>query len=249
MQELVFNKLKNARMLSNSTIFTPRLIRSEALSNLDKDDVKTLKEKYNLKTIIDLRTPREIQKKKDVSIPGTSYHHIPLATVQELGMVRDESFYKLLIKKDFLPNMNMAYKHLFNKDKEPYWRKIFEILLNQTSGTILFHCSAGKDRCGMVAAIIEYCLGFSMEDIMNDYFLTNDHIIFLPMYKVIYRLIPKDFKDDYMKLFYAQKEFFDSGIENLKENYGSISNFLKNGCGLSSESIEKLKKMYISIKK
>ena len=59
-----------------------------------------------------------------------------------------------------MPFGNPAYRALFGA-----------IRAGQTP--ILFHCTAGKDRTGVAAALILKALGVSREDIVEDYLLTN----------------------------------------------------------------------------
>ncbi|WP_394764117.1 tyrosine-protein phosphatase [Phenylobacterium sp.] len=46
--------------------------------------------------------------------------------------------------------------------------------LAQTSGPIVVHCAAGKDRTGLICALTHHILGVSEADILADYLLTND---------------------------------------------------------------------------
>lgn len=43
-------------------------------------------------------------------------------------------------------------------------------------GAVLFHCTAGKDRTGLIAAMLLQLAGVSREDIVADYALTADHL-------------------------------------------------------------------------
>ncbi len=46
--------------------------------------------------------------------------------------------------------------------------------LGQSEGAILIHCSAGKDRTGILAALTHHLAGVHQDDIVHDYLLTND---------------------------------------------------------------------------
>lgn len=41
------------------------------------------------------------------------------------------------------------------------------------NGSVLWHCTEGKDRCGLLSAIILFLLDVSEEDVMEDYLKTN----------------------------------------------------------------------------
>ncbi len=59
---------------------------------------------------------------------------------------------------------------LLNKDKLP---KLFEILGNEDNYPLVFHCSIGTDRTGMVAFLINGLLGVSKEDLYKDFLFSN----------------------------------------------------------------------------
>lgn len=50
---------------------------------------------------------------------------------------------------------------------------VFKILADKSNYPIVFHCSIGTDRTGMVAFLIEALLGISEEDIYRDYLMSN----------------------------------------------------------------------------
>ena len=62
-----------------------------------------------------------------------------------------------------------------NNAKTQY-KKFFEILLDQNNGTILYHCSAGKDRTGVATALLLSALGVDRETVINDYLLSAQYV-------------------------------------------------------------------------
>jgi protein tyrosine/serine phosphatase len=53
------------------------------------------------------------------------------------------------------------------------YRRYFQALA-EAEGPVLIHCSAGKDRTGILAALTHHVAGVSREDIVTDYLLTNN---------------------------------------------------------------------------
>jgi protein-tyrosine phosphatase len=45
--------------------------------------------------------------------------------------------------------------------------------LRETNGAVLIHCTAGKDRTGILAALVQRALGAAEDDVMDDYLRTN----------------------------------------------------------------------------
>jgi protein-tyrosine phosphatase len=56
----------------------------------------------------------------------------------------------------------------------PAYRQLFSLLGEGKNTPLLFHCSAGKDRTGLAAALILYALGTDKETIFADYTLSSD---------------------------------------------------------------------------
>ena len=131
MKKLNLKGLRNARDISYSDIKEKKLLRSENLSKLTDEDVKVLKEEYNLKYIIDLRTHKE-RKQKDIIIPNVEYIHIPMNTYKDpIYKVDKES--GLLTKKIELP-VSGAYP----KDVSLFPDNRHLVSLNQESNTMTF---------------------------------------------------------------------------------------------------------------
>jgi protein-tyrosine phosphatase len=57
----------------------------------------------------------------------------------------------------------------------PEVRLILELALDAVERPVLFHCAAGKDRTGLVAAVLLGTLGVPDETIVEDYELTTTH--------------------------------------------------------------------------
>jgi len=100
------------------------------------------------------------------------------------------------------------------------YREMFDLLQNPTENTpLLFHCTAGKDRTGMAAALILYALGVNQQLIFEDYLLSNKHIEekFAPIIQE---------RPELKNLFIVKKEFLQAGIDAIIEENESIENFL-----------------------
>ena len=98
----------------------------------------------------------------------------------------------------------------------------------------------------MTAYLLEYALGLTNEDMIEDYLYTN-----IAMEKVIARLTPvvlKQSNDDHTLLphlrdvFTAQLDYLNAAIKTINETYGSIENYLINTLNVD---IEKLKENYL----
>ena len=237
--------LKNARDVAYGNIKEARLLRSESLFCLPKKDQKTLINKYHLKAVIDLRTTQEYNDKKDVVIPGVKYLHLPLVTMEEMGAGSEKEAKRLVIKNHKLPDIYDYYRRLVYKERKEAWTSVFNCLLNEEEGSILIHCTVGKDRSGVAVAVILSALGIDKETIYKDYMMTNEHPIIPFAYKLFALTLDREFRKEFMEYFKAKKEYLDAAFSYIDEQYGGIENFLVNICGLNNEKREKLKKLYL----
>jgi protein-tyrosine phosphatase len=124
-----------------------RLYRSGALCFVTAGDLEKL-DGLRLRTVVDLRTDKEIEKdgadrlvlEENLRFPMTSYH----------GRGAE------------------AYRSLLLQNPQAL-RGFFSLLARQDSYPILYHCSAGKDRVGIMTALLLDALGTPRELILDDY--------------------------------------------------------------------------------
>ncbi|MBR4628187.1 MAG: tyrosine-protein phosphatase [Ruminococcus sp.] len=109
--------------------------------------------------IIDMRTEAERLRTLDIlaDIPGFEYHHFPITE----GSGVPESL-------EAVPH---SYMDIAAAENMP---KVMKLLAEAENG-VLFHCTAGKDRTGVVSAIILMLCGADREDIVSDYILSREY--------------------------------------------------------------------------
>ncbi|MDR3138614.1 MAG: tyrosine-protein phosphatase [Treponema sp.] len=124
----------------------------------------------NLKTIVDFRGEKEKEKAPDDALPTVTCTR-ELAI--EAGNILDLTRAGQGITGEAL--MEELYRHLVSIAREQY-REFFELLAEPQNTPLLFHCSAGKDRTGLAAALILTALGVSRETVYADYMLSEEYL-------------------------------------------------------------------------
>ena len=237
----------NVRDICYGNIISNKLIRSSSLDKISDSDYNKLYNKLNVKTIIDLRTKNEMKDENDILPTNINYYNIPLVNEDTLGITNGKNTEeKLMNLKKNIPNMCTLYENLVTRDKEKQWKEIFNIFLNN-DGTILWHCKQGKDRCGIVAAIIESALGIDYNTIMEDYLYSNYYCMNKAnkMYELMLGCSDESkLADEVKDLFIAKEEYLNSSFNYIKKEYGSVDNFLKEICGMNKEKLQKLRNKY-----
>lgn len=242
-RDLAFMKTKD-----NLQIKPNKLIRSGSLHRLSSDDIDTLK-KHNLKVVIDFRSNNEFVNRPDIRIDGVVYYNFP-ALKRENGTQKHQDSNLLdLVNKDTGGKklLMKTYSELIStKEGIEAYKNFFKIVMENDDGAILWHCSQGKDRAGLAAFLVEYALGVSLEQCIEDYLMTN-----IAMAKKIKELTPivlKKSNNDTSLLsnledvFSAKMEYINNAIETINKEYQSIDNFLIN---ILEVDVDLLKRKYL----
>ena len=132
-----------------------RFIRADNMYGLTEADLETLYQ-AGVRTVIDLRTPGERERQ-----PGSfeNWRDVRVVPCSLLGESLD-SF------TGFMRSLGENYSEMIVRDRDHY-RDLFEIILSENQrGGILFHCTAGKDRTGVTAALLLGLAGCEDADIV-----------------------------------------------------------------------------------
>jgi protein-tyrosine phosphatase len=134
-----------------------RVFRSNSLQELTEADLEIIREELGLVTVLDLRSGREIA--HDGVGP---LEHEPLRYVN-LPMLQEKRDYHPGRIETGLVDRYFSYLHLA---RENIVKALETIAVSQP---IVFHCSAGKDRTGVLAALVLGCVGVEPETVVSDY--------------------------------------------------------------------------------
>ena len=138
-----------------------RLLRAEALHALTDDSVAALSEE-GLSLVIDLRGPHET-----TVTPHPFRDH---AGVAYTNVVLFDALAPIAMAK---PPFDMAQRYCDALDQcGPQIANVLRAIVEASPGVVLFHCTAGKDRTGVIAALLLSLAGVSQDDIAADYALT-----------------------------------------------------------------------------
>lgn len=237
-----------------------RLLRSGALGNASKEDLRLLKETYQLKTIVDFRTEAETKENPDPEIEGVAYIHNPILKDEQMGITRKgekTQLLDLMLKsaKDMCEKKGNFIEELYpsfitNDYSRSQYRKFFEILLNQKEGAVLWHCSAGKDRVGTGTALVLAALGVSRKDIIKDYLLTNQYL--QKETERLMELAAAKVNDSRMleqiRILNGVNASYIQGVfDTIGRQYQSMDYFLKQEMGLDEDKRTRLQQMYLEV--
>jgi protein-tyrosine phosphatase len=140
-----------------------RLFRADGLHRLTPADFDRLDE-IGLATVIDLRTPEELTERGRFGRKEVSYHHLPMMDV-------------LPPREDFptwidAETVAARYREM-RRDGAESIVEVLAVLTDPAAYPAVFHCAAGRDRTGIVAALVLALLGVDDETVMADYALSR----------------------------------------------------------------------------
>lgn len=151
----------NYRTADGSAI-TDKVIRSANLSTLTPAGAAVLARR-GVTSVIDLRTAIERQVQQDKTVPGAHRHDFDvLRTAPPTSLI----------------DLNSAYREFITNPvaRQAFRSSILDIRDTVAAGgAVVFHCTAGKDRTGWLAAVLLSILGVDRAVIDADYLASNTY--------------------------------------------------------------------------
>ena len=234
---ITFAGIINARDLGGLTTMDGKtirkglLLRTANLSEATEADLSKLRQDYRLSAVIDLRTAVERKERPDRIPEGVEYRINPIFDEATAGITREGD-----TPSPFsLPDMVSLYRTMIIA--EPCRAALHEVLTaifahDFEKGAVLWHCTAGKDRGGIVSTLVLAALGVSREEIMKDYAVNADE--FIVQADALYRRAlrsgrPEPVAAAARDVFLALPKYMESAFRAIDEEYGSSESYLTRG--------------------
>jgi protein-tyrosine phosphatase len=246
----------NARDLGGLPVADGRTVRSglvfraPALGRLTDEDVAALAD-LGLTDLLDLRHGSEIDiAPPDRLPPGPQVAHIPIfdpahpvfTYVSAVLLGHDLSRYAGLAIEGTPSAMLAIYRWFVSA---PAARSAFGTALRRIAaarGPLLYHCSAGKDRTGWLAAVLLGAVGADRATIVEDYVLTNE-VTAAEMAKLLAALnVRKGVPPEVLQpVLDAAPEYLDAAFAQVEAEHGTLDGYLRAGLGLDEAELAALR--------
>ena len=240
---IAFEGLRNTRDLgglpAGERHILPRLLlRSGMLAPATDADLTRLGEVYDVRLVIDLRTDVEADRWPDPieALPNASLVRLP---VFQMPDTHDEKVLSKLAElsrdlsagtEDISSFFLGLYPHIvLGADGIAAYRGLFQALLSLDEGAALWHCSAGKDRCGMASVLVETALGVPWHLVEKDYLATNTLLEARSDAKSPFDVGGVDMR------------YLRAALDAIEEAYGSLEGYLTEALGLDGEARAELR--------
>lgn len=159
-----FRDLGGYRAIDGRTVRWRTVFRADALHRMDDDELSQLRD-LGIRTVLDLRTRSELDEGRiEADHLGITHHHMPV-----LGLVWEPA--DLDPEADAAQVLGDLYIDMLTVGA-PALAAALTTLAEPARVPAVFHCAAGKDRTGVLAAILLSLLGVEESIIIADYHRT-----------------------------------------------------------------------------
>ncbi|MFM9838979.1 MAG: tyrosine-protein phosphatase [Cyclobacteriaceae bacterium] len=218
-----------------------KIYRSADVSKLTDADLELLSQ-LNIKMVCDLRGEKEAELAPDKIIPGSERILLPAGS-ENVGSAN--SYMKYMTTQQRADSMMRSFYTRTDHLKAKYKPMFDQLLVLETDKALMFHCTAGKDRTGVGAALILFALGVDENTILKDYELTNE-----------YR---KEGNEQYVKMLTTQglpegaarsmmaanPMYLKTTFESIATKFGSVDKFLENELDLTPSKKAQLRSKFL----
>jgi protein-tyrosine phosphatase len=215
------------------------IYRSADISKLTDEDLQTLATR-NIATVCDLRGPDEVKNAPDRLPAGAKWVNLPAGSEnirlsQIATTMRNSANRDSMMKASYsrTEHLKAKYKPMFD-----------ELLRLGNRQALLFHCTAGKDRTGIGAALILAALGVDRVSVLADYQATDkywqrEREVFAR--KMIEQGMEESTVQSMMK---ADPAYLEMTFKTIEQKYGSLDQFLRTEMELTPEKLATLRKKF-----
>ena len=213
-----------------------QLFRSDALHHLTQRDVTRLTDEFGIGHVVDLRSSKELRAEGRglLSSATPRFHHLPLfdGDIPE-GKARSAA-------------LSLADRYVLMAESAKQGIARVVTTLAESYAPAVYHCAAGKDRTGVVSAVLLSVLGVREEIIIADYAASQekldaiiDRLLATESYQEMLAVLPEDTQ-------HAEPETMISLLDRLRESYGSAFDYAL-AAGVSRDSLERLRDRLLEV--
>jgi protein-tyrosine phosphatase len=200
------------------------LVRSDNIAHLTPAGREALIA-YGVTTVIDLRTVGEVSRVPNpfADNRGATYRHLPMI---------DDS---MMVELGAASGMFERYLMILNIHQHAF-RGIFEAVAESDGGAV-FHCFAGKDRTGLVAAMLLSLAGVPDDAIAADFAETDAQLAV--RYQEWIDAAAPERRSEMREEFHCPPDRILGVLEHLSKKWGGVPAYLE-ASGMKPESIDRL---------
>ena len=235
-KEVNFRDIGGLKTTDGKQVKWGMIFRSDNLSKLRRNEFAKFKS-LGIQTVIDLRTITEIKGNEDNLPTDVKYMH--LSTVADGGDLIATMRKKVLngeISEAEAQQLMLNLYYDIIDNKEALRKTILEVL--NSNAPIVYHCSAGKDRTGVITALILSILNVDRDTIIKEYLLSN-YYRRIKLEKIeakvkLAKIIKPGLNTKVVETFMSvDDQYINAVFNSIDVKYGGIDAFIKNELNIS----------------
>jgi protein-tyrosine phosphatase len=190
------------------------LFRADGLGELTETDLEVLRG-LGIRTVVDLRTGYEVEQSRfDLDAHPVAFHHFPF-----IDRLPDADTW------DRAPGLLGAqYKEMLDEASVQIAGAL-EVLAAPEAHPAVFHCTAGKDRTGLLAALVLSLVGVPEETVVADYALSGEAMARLRAKLMLKYPDGSDVIADLDEVFSAHPSNMVALFAHLRQRYGTAEGY------------------------
>jgi len=258
---LGLEKATNARDLGGyptmdgRTVRTGRLFRANALNRLSEADIEAVG-KLGLACVIDFRHAREIELVGEDKLPaGPRLVAMPVFDPDHDVFTAVSAVLRGLAGEDALVHLRedaqtggaaqmmieLYQRFVYGAEVRAVFAAAARLVATPSELPLLFHCTAGKDRTGWLAAIILTALGVDRDTVMADYLRTTELNATGRDYMITTMSARVESPEIILPLLEARSEYLEAAFAEADHRYGGMDGYLRDGLGLDDTVVASLR--------
>lgn len=237
-----------------------RLFRTGELTHATAEDAAVLRG-YSLACVVDLRTASERHADPEPArrFPSVDFEFVPVINQVAVGITHDAGM------KELVESAISYGTHVQERIAEFYvsivtsqegrdgYRRFFELARatgeKDPHAAFLWHCTAGKDRTGIAAALLETVLGVPQDLVVEDYLASNRYSEPVPA-QLVERLGQMGVAKApavFLKTLYGVDETnLVKAMEAIRSEWGSLDAYLSKELGVGDAEVQRLRELYLT---
>ena len=217
------------------------IFRCDKLSTLTDSDLEELSDR-GIRTVVDFRAAHEVA--KDPSRLWSTVTTVAPLPIGEEAAQQSDLISKIISKEvtEFSAiDVGQMYIDMLN-ERQVQFSQFLQIVADFDQLPALFHCTAGKDRTGIGAALILELLGVERELVLDDYELTNE----LRTKHRVAQLLPQleaagvDIKA-ILPILSAPRVSMRAALDHIDSEHGGVERYVADQLGFEPDALEMLR--------
>jgi protein-tyrosine phosphatase len=215
------------------------VVRSDNVRGLTDAGWRALAD-HGVTRIVDLRWPEELAEDQPRDVDIDVVHVSVLGESYDRDYVAELDAH-LASVDDVAEHYAWSYVDFLERYRERFGRALAAIA--DSDGTVVVHCMGGKDRTGLVSALLLRLAGVGLEAIGEDYSLSADNLAPLSE-QWLAEATDEAEREKRRRLAHSPAEAMISVVEEIERRYGDVASYLR-AAGLTDAQVERLRERLV----